>query len=140
MLTRRDDGDAPRHDKVGILERLELLQRIASDSDEIRRSACDQLPEGCQPEMFPGTCCRGRQHVERSEQPTAGLEHKDQFMRVDSPGDIGMGEIGAVEQPYACLDELVGILSRTRAAGLCIERTDDPHARGRSAGDQVVRK
>ena len=70
----------------------------------------------------------------------AGLEHEDQFMGVDSPRDIGMGEIGAVEQPYSCLDELVGILSRTRAAGLCIERADDPHARGRSAGDQVVRK
>jgi len=34
----------PDTTKVGILEHLELLQRIASHSDQIRGSACDQLP------------------------------------------------------------------------------------------------
>ena len=140
MLGRRDDRHAPRHDEVGVLKQLEPLERVASHADEIGGSAFDELPEWRQPEMFPCSRRGGRQHVERREGPIAGLEHEEQFLGVDAPGDIGMGEIGAVEQPYPCFDEPVGVIDDTRAMGLAIERADDPHARSRRASDQVIWK
>src|SRR6266545_2282597 len=134
-----DDRRAARHDEVRVLEQLELLDGVASDSDEIGGSTLDQPPERRQPHILPRSCRRGRQHLQRRERPMGGVEHELQLLGVDSPGDIGMAQIGAVQQPYPCLDQLAGVVGDTRAVRLRVQRAYHPYARSRRARDQVGR-
>ena len=49
-----------------------------------------------------------------------------------------MGEIGAVEEPYPCLDEAAGVVGGTRRVRQGVQRAEDPHTRRRGTSDQVV--
>ena len=101
------DDAPPGNDKVGVFQKLEVFERIASHGDNVRRGAGAQRSKWRHSKFY--SCFGGRRldHIERRH--SRDMMHQLQFLGVDSPRHVRMRNFRAVEKMGACVRQDCGV-------------------------------
>ena len=89
-------------DQIRILQELEVREWIATDSDKVCRGPRRQRAERCQTEMCSRLRSGSAEQCKR--RPSCQMHHAVQLFCINAPGDLGVTDLGAIEQRVVSLE------------------------------------